>query len=114
MNDFIQMDIFFFISSITAIIFLLLIAVVGVYVFLIVKKVNQITKEFRDLSLHISQKTSEATESISEKIDALLSHTGPVEKMVAAVIGTILARIFSFRGKMKRGARKGKKANEKN
>lgn len=109
MNEFIQMDVFFFISSVASIIFLALATIIGVYVFLILKKIHHIVKDMKEISAHISQKTSETTDTISSKVEALLSDVGPVEKTIATVLGIILAQSISFRGKIKKGVRKSTK-----
>lgn len=109
MNDFMQMNIFFFVSSISSIILLVLATIIGVYVFLIVKKIHRIVEDMKELSAHISQKTSETTDTISSKVEALMSNVGPVEKTIATILGIILAQSISFRGKMKRDVRKDRK-----
>lgn len=106
MNDFVQMDVFFFISSITSLIFLFFVLLIGLYVFLIVKKINHITKEFKDLSIHISQKGKETIDQISSKIETALNNGGTLEKIIASIVGTILAYYLGFRGKIKKDARK--------
>jgi small basic protein len=111
MNDFIQMDIFFFISSVIAILFLFFVTVIGIYVFLIIKKIYYISEQFKKLSEYLTSKTSQTADTILGKINSMLQGAGPVEKFMATFVGTIIAQSLKFRGKIKKDARKNKKEN---
>jgi hypothetical protein len=106
MNEFMQMEIFFFISSIAAIIVLLFGTIVGLYLFLIVKKVNAVAKEFKKLAEYSSQQGKDTLEMVKTKIEDILNHGGATERIVATALGTIIAKTFRGRGKMSKDAPK--------
>ena len=108
MNEFVQMDIFFFITSIVAIVILLFVLLIGLYVFLIIKKVNMIVKEIKNLVSYTSLQGQESIESIKIKIDSILSNASWVERVVVAGLGTILAKTIKKHGKIKKDAPKKK------
>jgi len=101
MSDFIQMDVFFFISSIGAIAFLIFTIVIGVYIFLIVRKIKSILKEFEKFALYSTTAGRESVEAIKDKIEEILNQGGIIERIVATALGTIIAKTFKRRGKMK-------------
>jgi hypothetical protein len=106
MNEFIQMDIFFFITSLIAIIFLFFVTIVGIYIILIIQKIKFIIKEFELFVKYATTTGKESVASIKEKIDEVLNQGGMLERIITATLGTILAKTFSKRGKIKKGARK--------
>jgi len=108
MNEFVQMDIFFFISSIAAIVVLLFMVIIGLYVFLIIKKVHIIVKEIKNLVCYASLQSQESIESIKIKIDSILSNASWVERVVVAGLGTILAKTIHKHGKIKKDVPKKK------
>lgn len=106
MNEFIQMDIFFFITSLIAILVLFFIVIVGIYVFLIIRRVQKITREIEKF---IDQATIMGLDSltvIKDKIQDILNQGGIVERIIATALGTIIAKSFKSRGKIKKDARK--------
>lgn len=106
MSEFMQMEIFFFISSIAAIIVLLLGTVAGLYVYLILKKVHAIVKETKGLIEFSSQQGKITLEMVKDKIESLLDRGGATERIVATTLGTIITKTFKGRGKIKKDAPK--------
>jgi hypothetical protein len=106
MDDFIQMDIFFFIASIAAIVCTIFITLIGIYVFRIVKKIKAITKEVEDFVLYTTTEGKKSVESITEKIEDIINQGGIIERIIATTLGTIIANSFKSRGKIKRDAPK--------
>lgn len=106
MNEFIQMDIFFFITSLIAILVLFFIVIVGIYILLIIRRVKKITREIEKF---IDQATAMGLDSltgIKDKIQDILNQGGIVERIIATALGTIIAKSFKSRGKIKKDAPK--------
>ncbi len=106
MNDFIQMDIFFFISSLVGIVALFFVIIIGIYVILIIQKIKLVIREFELFAKFATKTGKESIESIKEKIDEVLSQGGILERIIASALGTILAKTFSRHGKIKKGVPK--------
>lgn len=102
------MDIFFFISSLIALILLFLITILGIYIFIIVKKIKKIVKEFEQLSTYVNQQGRQSFDNIKDKIESVLDGRGVMERIIVATLGTILAKVFKSRGKIKKDAPKEK------
>lgn len=105
MNDFIQMDIFFFIASTVALIILFFITVIGIYLVVIIRKIKNMTQEFEKFLIHTTNNTKELIEMIKQKLEEILNKGGIIERVVATVLGTILAKTFQNHGKIKKDAR---------
>lgn len=108
MDQFMQMEIFFFITSIAAIVFLLFVIVAGIYVFLIIRKVHTIVHEAKLFAQYASGQGKDSLEMIKAKIEDILSHGGMTERVVATALGTIIAKTFKGRAKIKPEAPKKK------
>lgn len=106
MSEFMQMEIFFFISSIAAIIALLIVTVAGIYVYMILKKVHAIIRETKGLIEFSSQQGRITLEMVKDKIESLLERGGATERIVATALGTIITKTFKGRGKIKKDAPK--------
>lgn len=106
MNEFIQMDIFFFITSLIAIIVLFFVTIIGIYLVLFVSKIKKVIQEFEVFALYATKTGKESVELIREKIDTILNEGGIIEKVIATILGTIMAKTFSKRGKIKKDAPK--------
>ena len=106
MNEFIQMDIFFFITSLIAIIILFFVTIIGVYLVVVIHKIKKVIREFELFALYATKTGKESIESIKEKIDTILNQGGVLERVIATALGTILAKTFSKRGKIKKDAPK--------
>jgi hypothetical protein len=106
MTDFIQMDIFFFITSVVAFVILFFVVIVGIYVVWIVYKIKKIVKEFEKFALYTTSTGRESLGTIKDKINEILNQGGILERIVATVLGTIIAKTFKSRGKMKKDAPK--------
>lgn len=106
MNDFIQMDIFFFITSLIALVVLFFLVVYGIYIFLIIQKIKLVIREFELFAKYATKTGMESVDSIKSKIEETLSQGGILERIVATALGTILAKSFARRGKIKRDAPK--------
>ena len=106
MNDFIQMDIFFFISSLIAIVTLFFVVIIGIYIVLIIQKIKLVIRQFELFAKFATKTGTESIESIKNKIDEVLSQGGILERIVATALGTILAKTFSHRGRIKKDAPK--------
>ena len=106
MNDFIQMDIFFFISSLIGLIILFFVVIIGIYLVLIIHKIKKVIREFELFALYATKTGKESVESIKQKIDEILNQGGILERIVATALGTILAKSFQSRGKMRKDAPK--------
>ena len=104
MNDFIQMDIFFFITSLIAIVALFFVTIIGIYLIFIIQKIKLVIKEFELFAKYATKSGTESIESIKNKIDEVLKNGGVFERIITIVLGTILAKSFSKRGKIKRDA----------
>ena len=102
MNDFIQMDIFFFISSLIAFVVLFFVTVIGIYVIVIIHKIKKVIREFELFALYTTKTGRESVESIKDKINEILNQGGILERIVATALGTILAKSFKSRGKIKK------------
>lgn len=108
MNEFVQMDIFFFITTVVALVFLVLITIVGTYIFLLVRKIHKIINEVKEIIQLLRTQGGESLGAIKEKIDSILSNVGWVEKSIIAALGTIIAKTFAKRGKIKKEVQKRK------
>jgi hypothetical protein len=106
MTEFIQMDIFFFIASLVAVIILFFVTIIGVYIVLIIHKIRRVIKEFELFALYATQAGKESVESVRDKIGEILNQGGILERIIATTLGTILAKTFSRRGKIKKDAPK--------
>ncbi len=106
MNDFVQMDIFFFIASVASIVFLLFIIVIGLYVFSIVKKVRVIAQELQDFALYATSEGKKSLADLQDKIEDILNSGGVAERIIVTTLGTIIAKTFKNRAKIKKDARK--------
>lgn len=102
MSDFIQMDIFFFISSLIAIVALFFVTIIGIYIILIIQKIKLVIRQFELFAKFATKTGTESIESIKNKIDEVLSQGGLLERIVATALGTILAKTFSRRGRIKK------------
>ncbi len=101
-----QMEIFFFIASVAAIIFLLFATVVGIYVAIIMRRVNAIVREAKAFVAEMRQEGKISLEMIRERVDQILSRGGAIERIVVTSLGTILAKTIKKRAKIKRDAPK--------
>lgn len=106
MSNFVQMDIFFFITSVIALIFLFGVTVVGVYIILIVRKVKKIIKEIELFVEEVTTAGLDSIEVIKSKIEDILNKGGIMERVIATALGTILAKSFKNHGKIKKDAQK--------
>ncbi|MEN9921157.1 MAG: hypothetical protein RLZZ517_135 [Candidatus Parcubacteria bacterium] len=102
MDQFLQMDIFFFITSLVALVALFFVVVIGIYAILIIQKIKLVIREFELFAKFATKTGMESVESIKEKIDEVLSQGGILERIVATALGTILAKSFARRGKIKK------------
>lgn len=100
------MDIFFFITSLIALVSLFLIVVVGIYIMIIVHKVKKIASELEKFTLQATVSGMESIENIMNKIDSIIDKGGVVERVIVSVLGMVFARTFKNRGKIKRDAPK--------
>ena len=108
MDKFIQMDIFFFISSLVGIVFLSVGIIIASYVFFFMKKLNNILAQIEHLIKYATVESEEAINLVTSRIDSILSNIGIVEKTAITVVSTLLAKKFKKRGKIKRDAPKKK------
>lgn len=106
MSDFVQMDIFFFITSVIALIFLFTVTVIAVYVILIIHKTKNIIKKFEIFVTDATSVGLDSIEIIKSKIEEILNKGGIMERVITSVLGTILARSFKSRDKIKKDAPK--------
>lgn len=106
MNDFIQMDIFFFITSVAVLIFLTFMIVIGIYAVTIVRKIRVITNEVQKFVLYTTTEGKKSVESITDKIEEIINQGGIIERIIATTLGTIIAKSFGSHGKIKRDAPK--------
>jgi hypothetical protein len=106
MNEFIQMDIFFFITSLIAFLFLFFVSIVGIYVFIIIRRIQKIIREVERFTTQASMVSLDSLTTVKEKIKEILNQGGIIERIVAVVLGTIIAKTFKTRGKIKKDARK--------
>lgn len=67
MNNILQADIFFFISSIATVIVAIILSVVGYYVIQIVRDAKYITTKLRNATDDLEEKFNEVREQISEE-----------------------------------------------
>lgn len=102
MNEFIQMDIFFFITSLIALVALFFVTIIGIYAILIIQKIKLVIREFELFAKYATKTGRESVDSVKEKIDEVLNQGGILERIVATALGTILAKSFARRGKMKK------------
>lgn len=109
MDKFIQMDIFFFITSVIGFMVLFFVTVIGVYVFLITRRIHALTKSFEQFVTHLSQKGKEASDVISKKLESLIKDTGIIQKIAKSVFAVLISKIIH--GTIKKGARKKKKTD---
>lgn len=100
------MDIFFFITSLIALVALFFVTVVGIYAILIIQKIKLVIREFELFAKYATKTGIESVDSIKEKIDEVLSQGGILERIVATALGTILAKSFTRRGKIHKDAPK--------
>ena len=108
MNDFVQMDIFFFIASVAAIAFLIFTILIGVYVFKIVKNIKEISKDLQDLAVYARSEGRKTVGDVRDKVDQVLNGGSFVERTVVSTLGTIIAKTFKSRGKIKKDVPKKK------
>jgi hypothetical protein len=106
MNDLIQMDIFFFITSVAVFVFVIFMIVIGTYLVTIVRKIRAITSEVQKFVLYTTTEGKKSVESIAEKIEDIINQGGIIERIIATTLGTIIAKSFGSRGKIKRDAPK--------
>lgn len=106
MNEFIQMDIFFFITSLIAIVILFFVTIIGIYVFILAYKIKKIMQEFEILAFYAAKTSKESIDLIKEKINNTLNQGQILERIIVSVLGTILAKSFSKRVKIKKDAPK--------
>ncbi|HEY9886063.1 MAG TPA: hypothetical protein V6C96_02260 [Vampirovibrionales bacterium] len=106
MDKFIQMDIFFFISSLVGIGFLSLVIIVATYVFFFMKKVNKILAQIEHLIKYATVESEDALNMITSRIDSILSNIGIVEKTAITIVSTIFAKKIRKRAKIKKDAQK--------
>lgn len=106
MNEFLQMDIFFFITSLIAIVALFFVTIIGIYSILIIQKIKLVIREFELFAKYATKTGIESVDSIKDKIDEVLSQGGILERIVATALGTILAKSFARRGKIRKDAPK--------
>lgn len=102
MNDFLQMDIFFFITSFATIAFTILTVVIGLYLFSIVRKVKIIVQELQDFALYASSEGKKTVTDLQVKIDDILNSGGVMERVIVTTLGTIIAKTFKSHVKIKR------------
>ncbi len=102
MNDFVQMDIFFFIASVAVVIFLLFVVVIGVYVVHIVKNLKAVSKDLQDLAVYARSEGRKTVTEVRDKVDQVLNGGSFIEKTVVSTLGTIIAKTFKSRGKIKK------------
>jgi hypothetical protein len=101
------MDIFFFITSIVAIVVLVFLTTVGVYVFLIIQKVKKHCKRIKKICFFTSLQSQESVESIKDKIEEILkSRWVSSNESLQLHWGLFLQKLFKKRGKMKKDAPK--------
>ncbi len=67
MNNILQADIFFFISSIATVIVTIILSITGYYVILIVRDAKYITTKLRNATDDLEEKFQEVREQISEE-----------------------------------------------
>lgn len=106
MSDFLQMDIFFFITSVVLLILLFVVTLVGIYIILIVRKVKNIIKE---LEIFVKKATTSGLDSVDflkAKVEETLNKGGLIERAIISILGTILAKSFKKRDKIKKDAPK--------
>ena len=102
MNDFLQMDIFFFISSLVALVFLSLVVVVWIYVLIFIKRTKTIIDEIEKIVKYTVVEGKGVIDMLVSKIDSTFNNVGVVEKTVLTVIGSLLAKKNKKRGKIKK------------
>ena len=108
MNDFVQMDIFFFITSLVGVVALFFVTIIGIYLILIVQKIKLVIKEFELFAKYATKAGQESVDAIKKTIDHTLNDGGIVERIIASALGTILAKTFARRGKIRKDAPKKK------
>lgn len=106
MSDFVQMDIFFFITSIVALVLLFIVIILGVYLLLIVHKTKNIIKNIELFVLEATTTGLDSLDVIKSKIEEILNKGGIMERVIATALGTILAKSFKNRDKIKKDAPK--------
>jgi hypothetical protein len=106
MDKFIQMDIFFFITSVIGFVVLFFAVLIGIYVFLITKRIHALTKSFQEFVTHVSKKGSEASDILSEKFESLIKETGIIQKVAKSLFAVLISKIIH--GTIKKDARKKK------
>ncbi len=87
MDTLAKSDMFFFITSIAVVLFTIVTALLGVYLFGIVSDIKQITKRLKEETDEVMDDLKAARESLKDK---------------GRSIGSILGAIFALRGRSKR------------
>lgn len=102
MNDFVQMDIFFFITSLVALVFLILLTVCGVYIVLWIKKIHTIISDLKEIIRFAKVHGENSIELIKNKIEHILDNAGWIEKSIIVSIATFIAKKTKKYGKIKK------------
>ena len=106
MNDFLQMDVFFFISSLFFIVLLSVGIVISVYLFIFLNRIRKIINEVERLVTYVATESKDAIELVTSKIGEMMNNVGVVEKTAITIMGTLLANKFKKRAKIKKEAPK--------
>lgn len=96
------MDIFFFISSVATILFLMFAIIIGLYVFKITKKIHDILNEIHALTHQIANDSKDVFAAVQYKMEQMSRKESVVERVVVNTLGTIFAKTFKSRDKIKK------------
>jgi len=106
MNEFLQMDIFFFMASVLLLIFIIVAAVAAYYIWRILKEAKNIAEQAKKLMSEIKEEGVETVSNFKDmrnRINFVLSKNSAIKSIVASVATAVVANTLKtvFKSKKK-------------
>jgi predicted PurR-regulated permease PerM len=106
MNEFLQMDIFFFMASVLLLIFIVVVAIAAYYLWRIFKEAKNIVEQAKKLMSEIKEegtKTVVDFKDIRQRVSLALSKNSAIKSIIASVATAVIANTLKavFKSKKK-------------
>lgn len=101
MDEFIQMDVFFFIASIGTVLLIVGLVIIMIFVIVVIKKINKIvdqTKQFADVLVREGEETIDLVKTRTSEI---LNTNGIPQKVLGMILGAVVTKIVGKKIKKK-------------
>jgi uncharacterized protein YoxC len=100
-NEFIQMNVFFFIASIAMILLTIGLVVAIIFIIIVIRKINKIVDQTKEFAEVLVKEGEETLDIVKTRTNEILSNDGLPQKILATILGVIITKVVGKKIKRK-------------